>query len=100
MEQLGGRALRALVADPATVRLIGDFDFGDLPTFEAAVGEAAPAPSPLTIDVAEMSFLGSTGVRAFLEVRRQRRDLLLRGASAQVRKVLDIAGADRLFTLV
>lgn len=91
-------ALRALVPDGSTVCLIGDFDFGDGATFEAALAEATAPPAALTVDLGELTFLGSTGLRALLDLRRERQGVTLRRAAPKVRRLLEISGAAALFS--
>lgn len=92
-----GALLRAFVPEPTVVCLTGDFDVDDAHTFEAAVQEAAPAPSPLVLDLSGLGFFGSAALQALLTVR-QRREVTLRGVDRRVRRVLEVTHVDQLFS--
>ena len=88
--------LRASVSDGSVLRLSGDFDHDDVDTFRDAVRALAPAPAPVVIDVADLTFLGCPGLRALLDERRRRDGLTLRAPSRRVRRLLELAGAEEL----
>lgn len=86
----------------ATVR--GEIDVGNAPRLWDALDEAiGPATSRLVIDLGETAFVDSAAlsvfVRAFKRLRHQGAGLVLRSPRANARKVLNITGLDRVFTI-
>jgi anti-anti-sigma factor len=87
----------------ALLRLIGELDMG---TADAAVATAERAlqhvwRGELIVDLAEVSFCDSMGIRALSHIadaaREQDRAMVLRGPQPSVRRVLQIAGFDAYF---
>jgi|tagenome__1003787_1003787.scaffolds.fasta_scaffold19340464_2 stage II sporulation protein AA (anti-sigma F factor antagonist) len=90
----------------AMVRLIGELD---LVTADAAESTAERAlehgwRGSLIVDLSEVSFCDSTGMRALSHIseaaRRRGREMVLRGTQPPVRRVLEIAGFDTFFEFV
>jgi anti-anti-sigma factor len=81
------------------VRLIGELD---LFAFDTAMAELEPLLSTdgdLEIDLGELTFLDSSGIRVLIRSRSEldgRGRLILRGASPHVLKILEIAGLQDL----
>ncbi len=79
--------------DCASARLLAD-EFGDL--LDEGICE-------LTIDLAELTFIDSTGLATLVSALRAAReiggDVVLHAPRRPVRKVLAISGADRFFVL-
>jgi anti-anti-sigma factor len=77
----------------AVLRVAGEIDLLTAPDFISALGEAQSAGGRLLVDLTDVSFMDSTGLRALLEARR-RAD----GDGAVIAlQVLDRAGVSRLF---
>jgi len=79
---------RALV-----IRLVGELDLAGAPTLASAVEWAAADPSdlPLVLDMADVSFIDSTGVRTLLEASQGAgRPIALLAPSTAVTRVLDL----------
>jgi len=81
------------------IRVSGELDLGSAPQLEAAL-EAEPARSAksLVIDLREIVFMDSTGLRAILAAARQareggRRFAVTRGGE-QVQRIFSVTGAD------
>jgi anti-anti-sigma factor len=75
--------------------LTGEFDLAALDTFEAAVDGVLDAQRKLVLDLSELTFLDSTGIRAFLVVAGQvSGGVILRRPTQPVRRVLDLVGID------
>lgn len=82
----------------ANVALSGELDLAGAQQFEARLGEAErERPDRLVIDLAELAFIDSTGLRLLLQAdaRARERDceLLLRGAAPTVKRVFEVTGA-------
>jgi anti-anti-sigma factor len=81
---------------PGVFELEGEFDIETVDVFEAALADAGDGAGDVVLDVASLSFLDSTGVRAILALsaRLQGRRVRVRGAADNVRRTLLIAGVD------
>jgi anti-anti-sigma factor len=85
--------------DGGVTRLIahGEIDASSANTFEAAANQAlAEAPQAIEIDLAEVGFIDSSGLRAIIALsnrsREQRVAISVTGLSAAARRVLEITG--------
>lgn len=83
----------------AEVRLIGDLDISTAPLLrEGLLSLLADGSSDITLDMAELAFIDSTGlsvlVGAFKRARQHGRDVVLRNPRPPARKVLEISGLD------
>jgi anti-anti-sigma factor len=82
------------------MRLSGEFDMVGCEDFEAAVRAlSGDQLREITIDLAELTFIDSSGIRALLESRRLAEEeglvLLVRvPENGQVRQVLELTGVD------
>lgn len=87
-----------------TLQVVGDLDLESAGSLSAAIKQASVPDLPLVIDLAEVEFVDSSGLRALLEARewsaQHNRRLLLSGLSAQVRRLLDLTQTTALFELV
>jgi anti-anti-sigma factor len=86
----------AVRADPEGVLwLSGEFDLAALDVFRAVVGSVLDAQRELVIDLSELTFLDSTGIRAILVVADQvGGGVVIRRPTPPVRRVLDLVGLD------
>lgn len=87
------------------LELAGELDLAGAPSMRAA-GLAAlggPGSSTLVLDVTALTFVDSTGIGTWVELRNHARErdqsLDLRGASESLTRVLTIAGLASLFGL-
>lgn len=87
----------AVRADPEGVLwLAGEFDLAAIDAFQAAVDAVPDAQAELVLDLSELTFLDSTGIRAFLVVADHvDGGLVLRRPTQAVRRVLGLVGIDR-----
>jgi anti-sigma B factor antagonist len=85
----------------ATVAVQGEIDFGTVGFFSARLADVtARNPTQLVIDLAEVSFLDSSGLHAFVRVRKNlpgHCPIILRAARCHVRQVFDITGLSPVF---
>lgn len=86
------------------VRLSGRIDAAAVPTVQKAVREAAASGALyIVIDMADVTFISSSGLRVLLlmvrELRRQGGDIRLCAARPQVAEVFHLTGFDRIFEL-
>jgi anti-anti-sigma factor len=86
----------AVRADPEGVLwLAGEFDLAAIDAFQAAVDAALDTQRDLVLDLSELTFLDSTGIRAFLDVADQvGGGVILRRPTQSVRKVLGLVGIE------
>jgi len=80
------------------VRVAGEIDMSTAPRFEAVVHAAGDTAAVLVLDVSDVSYMDSSGLRVLMTVNRARGEggrIHLRGASTQLRRLLAITGIDR-----
>jgi len=87
------------VADRTLVRVGGEVDLTNSASLQSALAEGRL----VDVDLSQVSFMDSSGVRALLEAHRvlHYRDGALRvvGASRVVRRVLEISGAEQVLLI-
>jgi anti-anti-sigma factor len=78
-------------------RLFGDLDTFTVPLLEAALEDAIDVGGPIVLDVTELGFIDSAGVRTLIRTAKALRSacLIVHGTHDQVEKVLDITGIER-----
>jgi anti-anti-sigma factor len=86
----------------ARLALVGELDLGSAALLERKLTELKRDGAGATLDLSELGFIDSTGLRILLratrEARRDRRRLAIeRGLTPQVAKLFQITGADRVF---
>ena len=87
-----------------TARLVGELDLVTVPAFEQRVeGLRAEGARHLTLDLADLSFIDSTGLSALVAtLKRYRADggnVILRSPTRATTKVLEISGLLQVFTI-
>lgn len=90
--------------DEPVVKIVGELDLATAPRLrEALVDLSKQGAKQVTIDLAEMEFIDSTGlsvlVAALKRMREDGGDLALQSPSAAAMKVFEITGATRVFTI-
>lgn len=87
---------RLVAGEPGTWRLSGEIDVADDPTFAAAFA-AATGDDPCEVDVSNLDFIDVAGMRVIAAAGRSRgRRIVLRGASAALRRNWQAIGYDKL----
>jgi anti-sigma B factor antagonist len=89
----------------AVMRLSGELDISCEDPFVAAVDDTLErGASELTVDLTDVSFIDSSGLRFLIELwaraRKQQFELTLVQGSGMVRRTLEIAGLDRVLPIV
>ena len=80
-------------ADPPCVTMWGDIDLATIAAFRDALVEAMRTGARrLVVDLTNVSFMGSTGLRELVRAERDVDHIELRNPSAIVRRVLEAAG--------
>ena len=90
--------------DAAVVTVIGELDLSTAPRLLEVLAElAASGTCAVTLNLAEMAFIDSTGVSVFVSGLKRLRetggDLVLQSPKASTMKVLEITGLTRVFTI-
>lgn len=90
-------------ADRITVTVRGDVDLGTVDALGQALDQATREGGQVVIDMTDVTFLDSTGVRVLVEAYRsaQRHGgvLYVRGARHWVARVLEVTGVARLLSM-
>jgi anti-anti-sigma factor len=82
-------------APTSTIALKGDLDLAAVKTFERVMRPAIAHGGPVTVDVSQLMFIDSTGIRLLAHTARRLGStgcVVLHGANARVRKVIDLSG--------
>lgn len=85
--------------------LTGDLDPATAPQLEQAIADAGAQPGvqQVTLDLAGVAFLDSSGLRVFVTAREslsaQGADLALRNPSANIVRLLDITGLSEIIAV-
>jgi anti-sigma B factor antagonist len=103
----GGRNLRIEVADttsPTTVVLTGEVDLSTAGRVrEALIAISSSGEHRVVVDMSNVTFMDSTGLAALVgplkRFRTMNGEIVLRSPAKAVRKVLEITGLTRVFTI-
>ena len=107
-EDVPRRSLLEIVALPGpqtTISLAGELDPATAPELDARLTALAadPAVTSVVIDLSQISFLDSSGLRVLVAgneaLRGRSADLILRGPTANVRRILEVTGLTDLVTV-
>jgi anti-anti-sigma factor len=84
------------------LRIVGEIDLATVSVLRDALNSVPPTDAArVVLDVSGIDFIGAAGVRVFLEARQRlahaRRDLVLRGPSPMLMRVLEAIEVDREF---
>jgi len=88
-----------------TITLSGEIDMSAVADIEAAIGPVVPSEAGLLVlDLRNVSFLDSSGLRVILRIDREQRDagkrfVVVRGGR-RVARVLELTGAERQLEIV
>ena len=93
-------AVAVVGASPPVIRLRGELDVAGEDEFDRALGVVmAASPSSVAIDLSGVTFIGSTGIRALVKTVNAVGDVRIRGASAWMRRLFEVATVTELFRL-
>lgn len=104
----GDREFVALSSSESGVRLIalrGELDLASAPKLERELRAALKtADGPIVVDLSELQFMDSTGLRTLIAGQRgasdqQRPFAIARRADSFIARVFEVAGAERAFDL-
>jgi anti-anti-sigma factor len=86
----------AVEGDPPMIRLIGEVDMANAEEMRAFIEELRRDGSPLVVDLSELRFIDTRGIRALLHVAQApggAGPLVLKSPSPTFMKVMKIVGA-------
>jgi anti-sigma B factor antagonist len=91
-------------AQTARVTLSGELDIATAPTLEARLGELSQQITQVVLDLRELAFIDSTGLRVVLGLanglgENRARVVIVRGPEA-VQRVFTLTGADRELLMI
>jgi len=88
-----------LHTEPDFVVVCGEIDASNADTFQAALLKAATPDAPLEVDMADVSFIDSSGIRALHAAQRSGCDLVVVNPSRQVMLLLDLTSLSDYFVI-
>lgn len=88
---------------PPIVMVSGELDMATASVLSQHLSELVEDGTDVVVDVSELRFIDSSGLRALIDARRKSHDrgqtLTLRHPSRNVNRVLAITGLDRVFII-
>ena len=89
-------------ADAVVVRVIGELDVSTAPIAEAQIAALRPFAAPLSLDVRDLTFVDSSGLRAMTAARRAALEdtagpVTLVGCGPALRSLLELSGLATAF---
>jgi anti-anti-sigma factor len=86
----------AQVSDDDAIRLVGDFDLASVAAFEEATRAAVDGQREIVLDLKELRFIDSSGIRAILNLATalDGKGVVLRGPQPSVRKLIRLTGVE------
>jgi len=91
VDQLAEPPLARFVADELRVTVEGEVDASNCEEFLSFVAEAASAEGQ-ELDLAAVTFMDSSGLRALVRMKSEHSSFEIVGASTAVRRLLELAG--------
>lgn len=94
----------AQVGDQLVITVVGDLDLGSAPELERALAELAPFDRAVAIELDQVEFIDSSGMRALLAVN----DMVLTavgtpvtlvGGTAATKRLIELTGLGQVFRL-
>ena len=83
--------------DPdGTLRLSGEFDMSSVETFRMAVETSADPEREIVLELTDLTFLDSSGIRAILTMAQEigTKGVVLRNPQPNVRRVIELIGIE------
>jgi anti-sigma B factor antagonist len=89
------------ISDEVIVALVGEMDLSNARTLSEAIGELLDArPAQVTLDLTDLSFLDSSGIRCLVNTAKRATevgcDLAIRNAARPVARVMELTGVVEL----
>jgi len=84
-------------AGTVVLRLRGDVDISSVPTLQPELDRVlADAPESLAFDLAELSFMDSSGIALLLEAAHRVGTVELRNTSDSIRRLIELSGLSEI----
>lgn len=100
--QINNEALSTEIVDDAII-VHGDIDMAGSPVLEGAIIQQESAGHRVVIDLADVFFIDSSGLRCLLAASRRGQTngatVILRSVGHEVRRLLEITGTTELFDI-
>jgi anti-anti-sigma factor len=84
---------------PGTVVATGDIDLANVDAFRAVMDEAARQRPSIVVDMSQVTYCDSAGVRTLFSIAADTEMTLRIRAAGPLKKLLDISGLDRVTTV-
>ncbi len=88
--------------DAAEIRMEGRLDTTTAPQLEAAIQEIQPSVTRLVLDLSELEYISSAGLRVLLSAQKAsmgKGELILRNVNQAVMEVFDVTGFSEILTI-
>ena len=83
--------------DVVRMRLFGELDLATVPDLEHGLEHAGDlAPRAMVLDLGELTFIDSAGLRAILSAKKARQGLTLIGGNSTVRRMFELTRNEHL----
>jgi anti-sigma B factor antagonist len=93
---------RALADEQLTLTVIGKLSAATAETFSAAMDEAIRECPAIILDLSQLDYLASAGIRVLVAAQKQLKasggTLVLRNVNAGIMEILEVTGLDDVFT--
>ena len=86
-----------------TVTLVGELNTVTAPELEAAIYDDLPSVNDVVFDMNDLSYITSAGLRILLYAEQEveeRGGVTVKGASAEIKEIIEVTGFDAILTLV
>jgi anti-sigma B factor antagonist len=97
------KTARESLPEAEIVRVGGELDILSSPALRELLTEVTRLERPLVLDIAQLSFMDSTGLSvvmaALKRLRERGQDLVLCGPQQPVQRMLEICGLDRIIAI-
>ena len=102
MTEFTNESITIDVADDGTITVKGDIDMAAGPLLDAAIRQRDDS-EPVVIDLREVYFIDSSGLRSLLDGARQAKsrgaEVVLRAVGPEVSRLLELTGAGGQFRI-
>jgi anti-anti-sigma factor len=77
-------------------RVCGEIDYGTADSFGRHLRMAAQRPGPIVLDMSEVSFMDTSGIRELIRVRNAGHEVIIRRPSYSVEFILGLTHLDQV----
>ncbi len=102
-DQIDDEMMSAEIMEDGTVIVRGDIDIAGSPLLEVTMEKQESTGAPLVLDLENVYFIDSAGLRSLLAASRRaqenQRTIALRSVGREVHRLLEITGTTELFDI-